>query len=95
MSDTAQVALAVLCYLVAVLAQLGGIALLVTEARRVGRILGGRRAADPLGTEHLEAGDVVDHLLGNRFDRVAGVALLVTGVVAGALGNVLALSSSV
>ena len=96
MSDTSQVALAVLCYLVAVLAQLGGIALLVTEARRVGRILGGRRAADPqVPGRQADAGDVVEHLLGNRFDRVAGVALLVTGVVAGALGNVLALSFSV
>ena len=95
MCDTAQVALAVLCYLVAVLAQLGGIALLVKEARRAGRVLGRWRAANPPGREpagaQAELSDVVEHLLLDRFDRMAAVALVMTGVVAGAVGNFLSL----
>ena len=97
MSDTAQVALTVLCYVVAALAQLAGLALLVKEVQRTGRALARWRAtweeAGEADSSRLrsELGAVVDHLLGNRFDRRSAVVLLVIGVVVGALGNLVSL----
>ncbi|MDP9428481.1 MAG: hypothetical protein M3Q47_06195 [Actinomycetota bacterium] len=97
MSDTAQVALTVVCYVVSVLAQLAGLALIVKEVQRTGRALARWRAireeagkADSSG-QRGELGAVVDHVLGNQFDRTSAVVLLVIGVVVGALGNLLSL----
>jgi hypothetical protein len=97
MSETAQVALAVVCFSVAVLAQVTGLALLVADARRTGSAL--RRWLDdgPAGREREtpvrlgELTSLLDILLDNRFDRSAAAVLLVVGVVAGALGWFLAL----
>ncbi|RBY82499.1 hypothetical protein DQ238_04220 [Geodermatophilus sp. TF02-6] len=101
MSETARVALAVVCFSVALLAQLTGIALLVGEGRRTGDALrrwrdarsgvGGRDtpAGAPVRAEELDG--LVDHLLGNRFDRATAAVLLLVGVVAGALGSLLSL----
>ena len=97
MSETAQVALAVVCFSVALLAQVTGLALLAAEARRTASVLRrwrdggtvgrGREAPVRLG----ELTGLLDALLDNRFDRSAAIVLLVVGVVAGALGWFLAL----
>lgn len=97
MSETAQVALAVVCFSVAVLAQVTGLALLVADARRTGAALRHWRHRCRTGGEAdipVRAGDLaglLDALLGNRFDRAAAAVLLLVGVVAGALGSLLAL----
>ncbi|SFL24379.1 hypothetical protein [Geodermatophilus ruber] len=101
MSDTAQVGLAVVCYAVAVSAQLAGLALLVTEARRTGAALRRWRDEDPErrwsdedpepAGQHGDLDRVVARLVGNSFDRTAAVVLLAVGVVAGALGHFLSL----
>lgn len=97
MSETAQVALAVVCFSVAALAQLTGLALLVADARRTGSALRRWRDGCPPGREQEtpvrlgELAGLLDSLLGNRFDRAAAAVLLVVGVVAGALGGLLAL----
>ncbi len=97
MSETARVALAVVCFSVALLAQLTGLALLVADARRTGSALrrwrdGGTAGRDPEGPVRLgELTSLLDSLLGNRFDRAAAAALLLVGAVAGALGWFLAL----
>src|SRR3712207_9094792 len=101
MSETAQVALAVVCFAVAVLAQVTGLALLVAEARRTGAALRRWRDGGPEGHRPetpVRPGDLavlVDALLGNRVDRAAAPALLVGGVVAGARGWGLALCAGV
>jgi hypothetical protein len=89
MSDTAQVALTVVCYTVAALAQLTAIALLAREGRRSGRVLRRWQEADP--RRRAELPDLVGDLLGNSFDRRTAVVLLVVGVVAGAVGHFLSL----
>jgi len=94
MSDTARLALTVVCYVVAVLAQLAGLALLAKEGRRVGATLPRWRDADPQPGSAGRRGEldrVVDDLLGNRFDRTSALALLALGVVAGGLGHFLGL----
>jgi hypothetical protein len=97
MSETAQVALAVVCFAVAVLAQVTGLALLVADARRTGAALRRWRDSSPAGHRPetpVRLGDLavlLDTLLDNRFDRAAAAVLLVVGVVAGALGWFLAL----
>ncbi len=97
MSETAQAALAVVCFSVAVLAQVTGLALLVADARRTGSVLRrwrdgsppGREAETPVRLEELAG--LLDVLLDNRFDRAAAAVLLMVGVVAGALGWFLSL----
>jgi hypothetical protein len=97
MSETAQVALAVVCFSVALLAQVTGLALLVADARRAGSALrrgrdGGTAGRDREAPVRLgELTSLLDSLLGNRFDRAAATVLLLVGVVAGALGWFLAL----
>jgi hypothetical protein len=97
MSETAQVALAVVCFSVAVLAQVTGLALLVADARRTGAALRRWRDGGPPGREEEspvrlgELAGLLDSLLDNRFDRATAAVLLVVGVVAGALGCFLAL----
>ena len=97
MSETAQVALAVVCFSVAVLAQVTGLALLVADARRTGSAIRRWRDGGPAGREREtpvrlgELTGLLDILLDNRFDRSAAAVLLVVGVVAGALGWFLAL----
>ena len=89
MSDTAQVALTVVCYTVAALAQLTAIALLAREGRRSSRVLRRWQEADP--RRRAELPDLVGGLLGNSFDRRTAVVLLVVGVVTGAVGHFLSL----
>jgi hypothetical protein len=86
MSPEARVALTVVCVVLSGVAELAGIALLVLEARRAGRALRGWREA---GDDERAA--VLERVATAGFDRTAAVALLVLGVVAGALGDLLAL----
>jgi hypothetical protein len=95
MSPTARVALTVVCYTLALVAGIAGIALLLAEGRRTARALRRWRDEEP-GEEGLFARQrqldgIVDVLLGNAFDRTAAAVLLVVGVVAGVAGNVLSL----
>ncbi len=98
MSETAQVALAVVCFSVALLAQVTGLAMLVADARRTGSALRRWRDGGIAGREReapvrlAELTSLLDSLLGNRFDRAAAAAvLLLVGVVASAVGGFLAL----
>jgi hypothetical protein len=97
MSETAQAALAVVCFSVAVLAQVTGLALLVADARRTGSVLRRWRDGGVPGCERGtpvrldDLAGLLDALLDNRFDRAAAAVLLMVGVVAGALGWFLAL----
>jgi hypothetical protein len=95
MSPTARVALTVVCWTLALVTELSGIALLVLEARRTGRALRRWRdldAAEPaLLARQQDLDGVVELLAGRSFDRAFAISLLVVGVVAGALGNFLSL----
>ena len=92
MSDTAQLALTIVCWLVAVAAEVTGIALLAKEARASRRAVARWRAErDAAGQPRRGLDDLVGELLGNRFDRGAAVALLALGVVVGAIGDFLSL----
>ncbi len=97
MSETAQVALAVVCFSVALLAQVTGLAMLVADARRTGSALRRWRDSGMAGREQeapvrlAELTSLLDSLSGNRFDRAAAVVLLLVGVVASAVGGLLAL----
>ena len=97
MSETAQVALAVVCFSVALLAQVTGLAMLVADARRTGSALRRWRDGGMAGREReapvrlAELTGLLDSLLGNRFDRAAAAVLLLVGVVASAVGGLLAL----
>jgi hypothetical protein len=97
MSETAQAALAVVCFSVALLAQVTGLALLVADARRTGAALRRWRDGGAAGREREapvrlgELTGLLDSLLDNHFDRAAAAVLLLVGVVAGALGWFLAL----
>jgi hypothetical protein len=89
MSDDARLALTLVCFTVALLAEVGGLALVVREGRRAGRALRRWQTAAERGGTDLHA--PVPELLGNPFDRGAAAVLLVVGVVFGAAGNFLAL----
>ncbi|MGY1592831.1 hypothetical protein ACI789_07750 [Geodermatophilus sp. SYSU D00965] len=89
MNETAQVALTVVCYAVAALAQLTALALLAREGRRSSSVLRRWQEADP--RQRAELPGLVGDLLGSSFDRGAAVVLLVIGVVTGALGHFLSL----
>lgn len=99
MSQAARLPLTVVCIVVALAAELGGIALLVAEARAATRALRRWRDAKPeenpdgsYGRQRLMDDEVVEHLLGHEFDRGLAVGLIVLGVVAGALANILILT---
>lgn len=99
---------AAVCFVVALTAELGGICLVVQEARTARHALeqwrGPASVNDPVmrafrhrvvQTVHIqqEADDeVIALLLGNQANRLAAVVLLVAGVVVGTLGNFLSLS---
>jgi hypothetical protein len=95
MTPTARVALALVCFLLALVTGLTGLALVILEGRRTARAL--RRWRDEeAGEEGLFARQrqldgIVDVLLGNSFDRTAAVVLLAVAVVAGVLGGLLRL----
>ena len=94
MSPTARVALTVVCYTLALVTELAGITLLLREGRRTGRALRRWRDEDEeeaLFARQRQLDGIVDVLLGNVFDRVAALVLLIVGVAAGALGNFLSL----
>ena len=91
MSDTAQVAVTVVCHLVALTAALTGLGLLAKERRRTDAAL--RRWGEGPG-ERDPAGDraaLVDALLGNAFDRTTAVVLLAVAVGAAFVGHLVAL----
>lgn len=95
MSSTARLALTVVCWTLALLTEIAGILLLLADSRRTGRALRRWRQVDP-GDEALFARQqqldaLVDVLVGNPFDRVTAVALLVIGIVAGTVGDLLTL----
>jgi hypothetical protein len=87
----------VLCFALALVAELIGVALVVSEVRSAGRALRRWRDAHPAGTGQGSAGpagdldQVVSGLLGSPFDRVSAAVLIVVGIVAGAAGNFLSL----
>jgi hypothetical protein len=89
---------AAVSYGIAFVAELSGIALVVTEGRRAQAALRRWRDANPNNNpdgafgQQLELNGVMEHLLGSQANRRAAVALLVLGVVAGTLGNYLSLS---
>jgi hypothetical protein len=87
MSSDARLALTVVCFAVALLAEVGAVLLLAKEARAAGRALRRWRAEG----RKAEEADVLEQLLGNRFDRSAAVVLLVGGIVAGGVGDFLSL----
>ena len=95
MSPTARLALTVLSWALALLAELAGIALLVKEGRRTGRALRRWRQVDPadegLFAKQRQLDGLVDVLTGNPFDRGTAVALLAVGVVLGTVGDLLTL----
>ncbi|MFW3172725.1 hypothetical protein [Geodermatophilus sp. CPCC 206100] len=91
MSETAQVALAVVCLVVSALAELVALALLLREGRRTSAAL--RRWRDGDGAD---AGgrQLADVLLGNQVDRATAVVLLLVGVATGAVGSLLTLAAA-
>jgi|GEM_PF-6810932 len=95
MSPTARLALTVLCWTLALLAELAGIALLVKEGRRTGRALRRWRQVAPedegLFAKQRQLDALVDVLAGNSFDRGTAVALVALGVVLGTVGDLLTL----
>jgi hypothetical protein len=95
MSPTARLALTVVCWTLALLAEVAGLLLLVADGRRTGRALRRWRQVDPddegLFAKQHQLDALVDVLAGNAFDRATAVALLVLGVVVGTIGNLLTL----
>jgi hypothetical protein len=95
MSPTARLALTVVCWTLALLAEVAGLLLLVADGRRTGRALRRWRQVDPddegLFAKQHQLDALVDVLTGNAFDRATAVALLVLGVVVGTIGNLLTL----
>jgi hypothetical protein len=92
MDHTALLALTVVCFVVAVAAELAGVALAVSEVRRASRALRRWRNADPGGNDQgADLEEVVRALLGKPFDRVSAVVLVLVGIGTGALGNFLSL----
>jgi hypothetical protein len=95
MSPTARLALAVVCWSLALVCELAGLALLIKEGRRTGRALRSWREVDPadegLFAKQKQLDVLADALAGSSFDRGSAVALLVVGVVTGTAGNLLSL----
>jgi hypothetical protein len=95
MSPTARVALTVVCWTLALVCELAGLALLVTEGRHTGSALRRWRDVDPadegLFAKQRQLDVLADVLAGNSFDRSTAVALLAVGVVVGTVGNLLTL----
>jgi hypothetical protein len=95
MTSPARLALLVVCWVLALVAEVAGLLLLVIESRRTGRALQRWRQLDPdeegLFAKQRQLDELVDVLAGNPFDRGAAVALLVLGVVVGTIGNLLTL----
>jgi hypothetical protein len=92
-----QTAAAVL-FVVACVAELGGVALIVREARAASRLLRDwQRADNPANSgqgtwaQMALVNEVVRTLLGARAGALTAVALLVAGIVAGTVGNFLTL----
>src|SRR5690349_12887361 len=73
MTTTARLALTVVCWTLALLAEVAGILLLVVEGRRTGRALRRWRQVDPqdegLFAKQRQLDGLVDVLAGNPFDR--------------------------
>ncbi|TFV52653.1 hypothetical protein [Blastococcus sp. TF02A-35] len=90
-------AAAVTCTLLALAAELVGIALLVREGKRATRSLQRWRAANPRNNpegsygQQMLLNDVIEHVLGSQARRGWAVTLLVAGVLLGTAGNLLGL----
>jgi hypothetical protein len=95
MTPTARLALTIVCWTLALVAEVAGLLLLVAESRRTGRALRRWREVDPedegLFAKQRQLDTLVDVLAGRPFDRGTAVALLVVGVVVGTAGNLLTL----
>jgi hypothetical protein len=95
MSPTARLALAVVCWALALVAEITAVLVLFREGRRTGRALRRWRDEDPehdaLLARQRRLDAIVDVLLGNELDRSAAVVLLLVGIVVGAIGNFLSL----
>jgi hypothetical protein len=94
-TPSARLALTVVCWTLALFAEVAGILLLVVEGRRTGRALRRWRQVEPedegLFAKQHQLDGLVDVLAGNPVDRGTAVALLVIGVVVGTVGNLLTL----
>ena len=88
---------AALCTVLALAAELWGIALLVAESRRAGQILRSWRDANPAGHaegsfgQQTQLNGIVEELLGGQANRRLAIGLVLGGVVLGALANLLSL----
>src|SRR4051794_41979149 len=82
MSDDARIALTLICSVVGLLAQLGGLLLVVRETRKASRLLR-RWSQAGTGAGQPDLRDVVGAWLDNPYDRVAAAVLLVLGVALG------------
>jgi hypothetical protein len=95
MLPTARLALTIVCWTLALVAEVAGLLLLVAEGRRTGRALRRWREVDPadegLFAKQRQLDTLVDVLTGRPFDRGTAVALLAIGVVVGTVGNLLTL----
>ena len=98
MTHTARLALTMVCFVVALAAELMAVALVVSQVRAATKALREWDQPDRAGTpdgpgEQLrQLRGVVRGLLDRSVDRVLTVVLVVTGAVVGAAGDVLALS---
>jgi hypothetical protein len=88
MRDDARLALTLICAVVGLLAQLGGLLLVVRETRKASRVLRRWSQAGP-GAGQPELRDAVGALLDDPYDRVAAAVLLVLGVVLGGIAALL------
>jgi hypothetical protein len=97
---TAMRTAALACFVVAFVADVVGLALIVSEARKARRVLGEWLALNPEGQEngsYAQASGmvpVVRTALGNQSRRGVAVAALSLGIVTGTAGNLLALAAS-
>lgn len=85
--------LAATCYILGAMAELAGVVLIVSEILASQKTLRKWRAANPeshsggsFGQQHILP-EVVDGLLGKPAKRIAGVGLLVAGILTGMVGN--------
>lgn len=91
-------AAAAILFLVACASELGGVVLVVREARSLRRVLAGwDEGSNPLRFGHKPEvqvtlmGDVVRAVLNARLRVTVAVTLLVVGIIAGTIGNFLTL----
>jgi hypothetical protein len=90
---------AIICYVVAAIAEIGGWALVVLEFRDTRQALQKWLDANPANHaqgsygQHLVLNDVMIGLLGSKPRRLAAATLIAVGIIAGTLGNFASLPS--